>query len=167
MTSDHLSIQERAREQAIELVQRRLLKDGLHAANVRAAVLNDEEYAALIARAALDALCEANYHQPDPECNGTGMVRAKDCDCTPMSSMNYSECPHVPDPCPHCAGTGMVDTGIRLTTALGCEQVEGVRANEDRHITGAGIVHDHRETCDQDPPCVPVFVEVPYTEPTP
>ena len=35
-------------------------------------------------------------------CGSTGMVRAADCDCTPMSSMNYSECRHMPEPCPDC-----------------------------------------------------------------
>lgn len=52
-------------------------------------VVIDEAHHATAAsyRAVLDAL----------RC-GRGWEAAPDCDCTPMSSMNYSECPHLPDP---------------------------------------------------------------------
>lgn len=52
----------------------------------------------------------ADHHQaadPCRECGGRKLVAADDCDCTATTSVAFSECPHEPQPCPTCGGSGM------------------------------------------------------------
>lgn len=39
-------------------------------------------------------------HSACETCGGFGIVAGDDCNCTPTTSVNYSECPHLPVPCP-------------------------------------------------------------------
>lgn len=50
-------------------------------------------------------------------CKGSGCQRPPDCFCTPLSSANYSECPHLPEPCSRCDGVGKVERPQRHARA--------------------------------------------------
>lgn len=140
--------QERAREQAIELMaQAPVMDDVFGWKRTTGPDWTKED----IARLLLDALREAHFKTPCERCDGSGrdpMDRQRD-----IADRGWRA------PCPTCAGTGMVDTGTRLTTALGCNQT-GWWAG---WIDGRGVVTlDQGRSRD-----VPVFVEVPYTESEP